>query len=59
MIAIKCPTHRSRVLLTERHIRRLVNTDRGIFVDVECTCGTHVTFKTGRKALVTGGARGL
>ena len=52
MIAIKCPTHGSRVLLTERHIRRLVNTERGIFVDVECTCGTHVMLKTGRKAKV-------
>jgi hypothetical protein len=53
MIAIKCPTHGSRVLLTERHIRRLVNTERGIFVDVECTCGTHVMLRTGRKALVS------
>ena len=50
MIAIKCPTHGSRVLLSERHIRRLVNTKRGIFVDVECTCGTHVLLRTGRKA---------
>ncbi|HKE50301.1 MAG TPA: hypothetical protein VKE25_02210 [Actinomycetes bacterium] len=41
------------MLLTERHIRRLVNTDRGIIVDVECTCGTHVMLKTGRKASVS------
>jgi len=48
MISINCPTHGSRVMLTERHIRKMTNTSRGIVVDVECTCGTSVRFVTGK-----------
>jgi hypothetical protein len=49
MLSIHCPTHQSEVLLTERRIRSLRNTDQGIIIDVECYCGTHVTIRTGRK----------
>ena len=35
-------------MLTERHIRKMTNTSRGIVVDVECTCGTSVRFVTGK-----------
>ncbi len=50
MFAIDCPTHGSRVLVTERRIRNLVNTPAGILLDVECWCGTHVQVLTGRNA---------
>ena len=50
MFAIDCPTHKSQVLVTDRRIRSLANTDHGIVIDVECWCGTHVTLVTGRSA---------
>jgi hypothetical protein len=50
MLIIECPTHGSQVLVTDRRIRSLANTDHGIVLDVECWCGTHVTVVTGRKA---------
>ncbi len=50
MFAIECPTHGRRVLAFEDQIRSLVNTDRGIILDVECSCGTHVVVLTGRHA---------
>lgn len=49
MFAIQCPTHDSEVLLTERRIRRMENTPRGIVMDVECYCGTRVLVRTGRR----------
>jgi hypothetical protein len=52
MFTIECPTHDSRVLVTETRIRDLRNTQGKILLDVECWCGTHVTIRTGRQ--VTG-----
>ncbi|MFI5840649.1 hypothetical protein ACIA8K_13160 [Catenuloplanes sp. NPDC051500] len=49
MFAIDCPQHRSRVLVSERRIRTIRNTERGILLDVECWCGRHVTLRTGRQ----------
>ena len=49
MLSIHCPTHKSEVLVTERRIRSMRNTEHGIVMDVECYCGTHVTIRTGRK----------
>lgn len=49
MLSIHCPTHESEVLLTERRIRNIRNTEHGILMDVECYCGTHVVIRTGRK----------
>jgi hypothetical protein len=49
MMVIQCPTHQSEVLLTERRIRGIRNTEHGILMDVECYCGTHVVIRTGRK----------
>jgi hypothetical protein len=48
MFAINCPAHGSKVLVGTRRIRSLVNMDRGILLDVECYCGTHVVVGTGR-----------
>jgi acetyltransferase-like isoleucine patch superfamily enzyme len=50
MFAIDCPSHGRQVLVTDRRIRSLANTDHGIVIDVECWCGTHVTLLTGRAA---------
>jgi hypothetical protein len=49
MMSIQCPTHQSEVLVTERRIRGIRNTENGILMDVECYCGTHVVIRTGRK----------
>ena len=57
MFAIECPTHRSRVLVTESRIRNLRNTDRGILLDIECWCGTHVVLVTGRTAAARSNGR--
>lgn len=48
MFAIDCPVHGSKVLVGTRRIRSLVNTTRGILLDVECYCGAHVIAGTGR-----------
>jgi hypothetical protein len=48
MFAIDCPVHGSKVLVGTRRIRSLVNTGRGILLDVECYCGTRVIAGTGR-----------
>ena len=48
MFSAHCPRHRSEILLPERHIRALRNTDAGIEVDWVCFCGHHGTFLTGR-----------
>jgi hypothetical protein len=48
MFAIDCPVHGSKVLVGARRIRSLVNTERGILLDVECYCGTRVVAGTGR-----------
>jgi hypothetical protein len=48
MFAINCPVHGSKVLVGARRVRSLVNMERGILLDVECYCGTHVVVGTGR-----------
>lgn len=48
MFAIQCPVHRSRVLVSERRIRALRNTEHGILLDVECYCGHIERIRTGR-----------
>ena len=48
MFAIDCPVHGSKVLVGTRRIRSLVNTGRGILLDIECYCGTRVITGTGR-----------
>ncbi|MDR7280525.1 hypothetical protein [Catenuloplanes atrovinosus] len=58
MFAIDCPQHDSRVLVTERRIRSIDNTEQGIRLDVECWCGRHVTLRTGRR-ISTGRADAL
>jgi hypothetical protein len=50
MFTIDCPTHGSRVLVTETRIRDLHNTGQQILVNVECWCGTEVTLRTGRRS---------
>lgn len=48
MFSVHCPTHGCEVLLSERRIRRLVNTPAGIEVTWACWCGTLGTFVEGR-----------
>jgi hypothetical protein len=48
MFAIDCPVHGSKVLVGTRRIRSLVDTGRGILLDVECYCGARVIAGTGR-----------
>ncbi|GAA3296951.1 MULTISPECIES: hypothetical protein [Dactylosporangium] len=48
MFVIDCPAHRSRVVLSERRIRCLRNTDAGILLDLECYCGHIERILTGR-----------
>jgi hypothetical protein len=48
MFAINCPEHASKVLIGTRRIRSLVNTERGILLDVECYCGARVAVGTGQ-----------
>lgn len=50
MFVAHCPRHGSNVLLTERRIRKLYNTERGIFVVLECYDGEMLTVLTGRAA---------
>ncbi|WP_433605174.1 hypothetical protein ACQP2P_26625 [Dactylosporangium sp. CA-139114] len=48
MFVIDCPAHRSRMLLSERRIRSLRNTDTGVLLDLECYCGHIERIRTGR-----------
>lgn len=50
MFAVHCPRHGARVLLTERRIRALHNTDAGIMIEAECYDGERVFVVTGRDA---------
>jgi hypothetical protein len=50
MFSISCPRHQSYVLVGSRRIRSLTNTERGIVLDIECYCGTHVVVHTGRRS---------
>lgn len=49
MFVIECPQHGSQVLVTERRIRALRNTARGILLEVECWCGQRVVIRTGQR----------
>lgn len=53
MFTIDCPNHGTRMLLTERRIRSLRNTDSGIILELECYCGHRATVCTGRRRAVT------
>jgi hypothetical protein len=48
MFVIDCPKHGSRVLLSERRIRGLRNTDAGVLLALECYCGHLERIHTGR-----------
>ncbi|MET7426354.1 hypothetical protein [Dactylosporangium sp. NPDC005555] len=48
MFVIDCPIHGSRVLLSERRIRALRNTDAGVLLALECYCGHVERIHTGR-----------
>jgi hypothetical protein len=50
MFSVTCPNHGGRVLLSERAITALVNTDRGIELRWRCTCGTEGVERLGRLA---------
>jgi hypothetical protein len=49
MLLIDCPTHGSPVLVPVTRIRALDNTGDGIFVLVDCWCGTQVRLHTGAR----------
>jgi hypothetical protein len=49
MFIIDCPAHGSRVLLSERRIRSLRNTNAGVLLDLECYCGHIEKIRTGRR----------
>lgn len=50
MFAVHCPRHGTRVLLSERRIRAIHNTEAGIVVEAECYDGERVFVVTGRGA---------
>lgn len=50
MFSVDCSGHGSPVLLGNRSIERLVNTDQGIELHWRCRCGTTGTVLTGRAA---------
>jgi hypothetical protein len=49
VLIVDCPDHGSRVLLSERRIRRLHNADAEIILDVDCWCGARLRIHTGRR----------
>lgn len=50
MFSAYCPRHQAEVLLGNAAIRGLANTDAGIIVLLECTCGERIAQLTGRAA---------
>ena len=50
MFHVFCPQHGTDVIIGNRAIRGLINTDLGIIVVLECTCGERIATVTGRKA---------
>ena len=50
MFSIYCEGHGSRVILSNRHITALVNTEHGIEMHWRCTCGTEGVELTGALA---------
>lgn len=55
MLSVYCPRHGERVLLTERRVRAVHNTDDGIVLEVECYDGQRIFLATGRT--ITDGGR--
>ena len=49
MFSVHCPQHGSEVLLTERRIESLRNTQSGIEVHWVCYCGHRGSLLTGRR----------
>ncbi len=47
MLTVYCPRHRSRVLLSDQHIRAVHNTVHGIVIEVECFDGERILMVTG------------
>lgn len=50
MFAVHCAGHGSRVILSNRHITNLRNTDHGIELSWRCPCGTEGMEVLGRLA---------
>lgn len=50
MFSVHCEGHGSRVILTNRRITALVNTDHGIELHWRCSCGTEGVEVMGRLA---------
>jgi hypothetical protein len=48
MFTAYCPKHQADVLLGNNSIRGLANTDAGIIVLLECSCGERIAQLTGR-----------
>lgn len=55
MLAVHCPRHGCRVLLSHQRIRALHNTPDGIVLQLECYDGERIVTVTGR-AMSTGPA---
>jgi len=53
MFTAYCPKHQADVLLGNSSIRGLTNTDAGIIVLLECSCGERIAQLTGRTAART------
>jgi hypothetical protein len=58
MFTIDCPQHGTHVLVGTRRIRAFHNTDHGIFMSVECYCGSRVAVPTGRRYTKSGSGLG-
>jgi hypothetical protein len=51
MFSVHCAGHGSRVILSNRQITGLVNTDRGIELHWRCACGTEGLELLGQEAV--------
>lgn len=49
MFTVHCSQHGSEVLLSERRIRTLHHTPRGLDLEWECWCGSRGWIRTGRR----------
>lgn len=56
MFSVHCPRHGAEVLLTERNIESLHNTEHGIRLSWICTCGERGSLTTGRHRARRGSA---
>ena len=48
MLAVHCPRHGCRVLLSQDRLRALLNTPDGIVLELECSDGELIVVVTGR-----------